>query len=464
MRKYILLKPITFFLLLTMLTFASFEASAQSKKDRQKAQKIAKLGDDLFNQGKYQEAIEKYTEALNVFPNYPAAHFWKGYAHFYLNQWDDADKELSLALSQGYEKTLDIYQLRWRVNYQKQDYDAALDDVLAASRLDSGNASYNFAAGDIYRQKKNYQEAINYYKKGLQSDANYGDAYYFMAESYFFLGDYLNQGFAGLDALKKNTKYVGESYYYVGDALYKAKKYDEAIEYYERAINVKPDIYGSYIALSDIFRIKNRFTDAINTVKKGQQLYPQDPTLWINLSWYYSLANRHNDAILAAQSAIKLDSTQATAYTNLCRAYNDTKQYNLAIQACNSALRINPGDGESHLYLARAYEFLKQSENAVENYNKAIEGLVKFTQQRPDYSDGFYLLGNAYFALQKDEDAIAAYKKCLELAPNFARARFALGYTYLEGGKKDLAREQYNELKNIDAALAERLRLAIDGK
>jgi tetratricopeptide (TPR) repeat protein len=136
----------------------------------------------------------------------------------------------------------------------------------------------------------------------------------------------------------------------------------------------------------------------------------------------------------------------------------------MAIQACNNALRITPGDGESHLYLARAYEFLKQTDNAVENYKKAIDGLVKFTQQNPAYSDGFYLLGNAYFALQKDAEAIAAYKRCLELAPNFARARFALGYTYLEGGKKDLAREQYNELKNIDAALAERLRVAIDGK
>ena len=78
------------------------------------------------------------------------------------------------------------------------------------------------------------------------------------------------------------------------------------------------------------------------------------------------------------------------------------------------------------------------------------------------YSDGYYLLGNAYFALQKDNDAIIAYNKCLQIAPRFAKARFSLGYTYLINKDKAKAREQYNLLRPIDPALAEKLRQAIE--
>jgi tetratricopeptide (TPR) repeat protein len=458
-------KFITLFLLVIIFAFVSSpETSAQSKRDRERAQRAAKQGDEFFNRKDYRNAITKYAQAITLVPNFPAAYFWKAYAHFYLGEYEQALRDFDSAMSLGYDKPLEIYRVRWLLHYEKGNYDAALNDALAGLRLDPNNATLNLAVGDIYRIRKNYREAITYLKKGIQLAPNNGDGHYFLAECYFNLGEYLNQGFAALDALKSNTKYLGESYYLAADALYKARKYDEAIFYYEKAISTKPEIYGSYSALSDIYRIKNRFNDAIAVAQKGLELFPQDAGLYISLSWYYSLADRHQEAILAAQSAIRLDPNQPMGYTNLCRALNDTKQYNQAIQACTSALRLNPGDGESHLYIARAYEFLKQPAKATENYEKAIQGLLKFTRENPEYSDGFYLLGNAYFALARDEEAAAAYKRCLELAPNFARARFTLGMTYLEMGKKSLAREQYDYLRRLDSNLAERLRIAIESK
>lgn len=455
----------TIFLSLMIFAFVcSPETFAQSKRDRERAQRAAKQGDEFFNRKDYRKAIAKYAEAITLVPDFPAAYFWKAYAHYYLNEYDLALRDFDSAMSLGYDRPLEIYRIRWFLHFEKGNYDAALSDALAGLRLDPDNVPFNTAVGSIYRLRKNCQEAVTYLKKAVQLAPNNGDTHYFLADCYFNLGEHLNQGFAALDALKSNTKYVGESYFLVADALYRARKYDEAILYYEKTINTKPEIYGSYTALSDIYRIKNRFNDAIEIARKGLELFPQDAGLYINLSWYYSLADRHEEAVLAAQSAIRLAPDQPMGYTNLCRAFNDTKQYNQAIQACTSALRLSPGDGESHLYMARAYEFLKQPSKATENYEKAIQGLLKFTRENPEYSDGFYLLGNAYFALGRDEEAATAYKRCLELAPNFARARFTLGMTYLEMGKKNLAREQYDYLRRLDSNLAERLRAAIDSK
>ncbi len=449
--------------LILLPTFFSIAVNAQeSNKTLEKARKVAKLGDQLFTQKDYRNAIIKYAQAITIYPNFPAAHFWKGYAHYYLKENDQSLTELNQSLTQGFDKPLEIYKLRWYLNYEAKNYDAALSDAIAAVKLDPNNATYNLAIGDIYRMKENYTDAIPYYKKAAEQDPKNADVSYFLAVCYEKTGDTENQALAVVEALKRNTKFKAEANLMAAESLNKLKKFDEAIPYYEQVINLKPEIYASYNALSDIYRSRSEFEKAITVTRKGLKVFPKDANLYTSLAWYYSLNDRYQDAIIAAKSAINLAPDLSMAYTNLCRAYNDTKQYQMAITNCNIALGKNPGDGESYLYIARAYEFLKQNDKALENYKKAIDGLMKFTQDNPDYSDGYYLLGNAYFAVQKDSEAIAAYNKCLQISPRFAKARFSLGYTYLIKGDKAKAREQYEEIKTIDADLAEKLRLAIE--
>ena len=79
----------------------------------------------------------------------------------------------------------------------------------------------------------------------------------------------------------------------------------------------------------------------------------------------------------------------------LARAHNDAKQWAQAIFACNGALKLNPDDGETHFYLGRALKEVGRNADAAKSFDKAVAGLIKFTKDNPDYSDGFYLLGNA---------------------------------------------------------------------
>lgn len=452
------------YLLLFLSVFSlTAEVTAQKKKDLEKARKLVRQGEQLFNQKNFRGAVDKFAEAIVVVPNFAPAHFWKAYGHYYLNEFDQGITELNQAESLGFEKPLEIYKLRWYLYFETKNYDAALNDALAAARLDPINPTYILALGDIYRLKRSYTDAVTYYKKAAAQLPNNADVHYFLAFSYANLGDSEQQGLSALEALRLKTRYVGECYFYVADSLYKAKKFNESVEYFERTISLKPEIYASYNFLSDIYRSRNEFDKAIEIARKGLQQFPRDANLYTSLAWYYSLADRPQDAIIAAKSAITLAPDQYMAYTNLCRAYNDAREYQQAISTCTSALRLNPGDGETYLYMARAYEFLKQTDKAADSYKKAADGLVKYTQENPDYSDGFYLLGNAFFALSRDDEAITAYNRCLQLAPRFAKARYSLGYTYLIGKKdKAKAREQYNLLRQVDENLAEKLRQAIE--
>ena len=446
-------------LLLTALAVGPQRAVAQpqpTKKQMEQAQKLIAEGDVFYRQKNYRAAIERYDRATGLAANYPLAHYSKGYTHFNLGEYDRAIESLTTALNQGY-KAEDVYDVRWRSHFLKGDLNNALADLEAAIKVAPANSNFQIGAGLIYHEKGNFQNAIAAYRKAIDLGANDPNVSYYLAKSYNRVGDFAQQGAAAQEAIGSSTKYIGESWNLVGQSRQIARDRKGAIDAYERALIAKPDQPEVYGFLSDLYRSENRFQEAINTTQKGIKLYPEDGNLFISLSWYYSLADKHDEAIVAAQKATKLAPTQYMGFTNLCRAYNDEKFYDLAISACQTALKLQPGDGESNLYLARAYYSKNLTSLANEHYKKAVDGLIEFTKNNSEYSDGFYLLGNAYTAVNQYDNAMAAYKKALDLSPRFAKARYNLGFLLHQTGKKAEAREQHAELQKIDPALANRL-------
>ena len=463
MNKKFIISFITFCILFTAFSASISVVSGQTKKQLKEAKRLADEGGRSFQKKEYQTAINKYAESITLVPDVPDTHYWKGYAHYYLNEYDQAMIELDAALERGY-KPLDIYKLRWFLNYQKKDYDSALKDVEKGLQLDPSNLTFNLAIGELNFAKGSYQQALTAYQKAAEIDPNNADTRYSIAASYAALGDKDKQLQSALEAIKRNTKFVGEAYFLIGDGYQKNRKFTEAAEAYKRAISAKPDILPIYHNLSDIYRNQNRFEEAIEVTKQGLKIFPNNASLYVDLGWYNSLGNHNFEAIIASKKAVELDPEQSMAYTNLCRAYYETKQNQLALDSCNTALKLNPNDGETNVYLGFTYLSLNKDDTATTYFKKAVSGLLDFTKDNPDYSDGFYLLGNAYYYVGQPQKAIEAYTHCLELSPRFAKARYNLGLTYFVNKNKTAANEQYDELLKIDKDLAAKLKQTIDAK
>lgn len=463
MSRKIILSFITFCLLLTAFSASESEVNGQTKKQIKQAKKLADEANRSFQKKDYQAAINKYAESITLVPNSPDTHYWKGYAHYYLNEYDPAIAELDIALERGY-KPLDIYKLRWFLNYQKKNFDAALKDVEQGLQLDPSNLTFNLAVGELNFAKGSYQQALTAYEKAAEIDPNNADTHYSIAASYAALGDTPRQLQSALEAVKRNTKYLGEAYFLVGDGYQKTRKFNEAADAYQRAMSAKPDIYATYRNLSDIYRHQNRIEEAITVTKKGLNIFPNDANLYVDLGWYNSLANHNFEAIIASKKAVELAPDKYAGHTNLCRAYYETKQYDLALTSCNTALKLNPDDGEANVYLGFTYLSLNKDETANKFFAKAVNGLREFTKNNPDYSDGFYLLGNAYYYVGLPNKAIEAYNKCLELSPRFAKARYNLGLTYFVSKNMPAANEQYEELLKLNKDLAAKLKQTLDKK
>lgn len=459
MRRF--LHPITLLSLLAICFVFASAASGQSKKDKDQAQKLQKDAEAAMSAKKYAEAIDLYSKSLALVPNDAKVRYRKGFAHFSLNQYDQAVSELTQALDQKYNP-IDIYRLRYYIYGQQGNFDAALADIDKVLAVTPKDLSMVTAKGEFLYAKKSYPEALAAFQSAAAMAPEKGDTYYGIARVAMGMGDSKAQAAAAQTALDKGTTFPGEVFYLLGEANQKLKNNSAAIEAYKRVLPLKPKMYQVYMSLSDLYKAESRFSDSIDILKKGLENFPTNGGFYTELGLIYSLAGRSADAVAAARSGVNALPNEAAGYTNLCRALNETGEYAQAVTACRSSLRIRPDDGETNFYLGNALLGSNKGPDAAKAYADAVKGLAAATAKNPGQSDLWYLLGNAYFSDKQFDKAIEAYLKCLELSPKFNRARVNLGIAYTRKKNKPAATEQYNLLLPVDAGLAAKVKTEID--
>ncbi|MGB7210794.1 MAG: tetratricopeptide repeat protein [Pyrinomonadaceae bacterium] len=439
------------------------EAQNPTKKDRNAAKRLVEAGNKAYERKNYRLAADSYTKAAALVPNDPETLYKKGIAHRYLKENSSALTELNLALNKGYKPQLEIYKVRWQLNKDNKNLDLAAEDIQRILKAEPNNIEFTMELAEISMAKGAFKEAADAYEKALARSPNNANLYYHVALARSKMGDVNGQASAAEQAVRRNTLFLAESYVLIGDARMFQKRYPEAMTAYELALKSKPDTDPeAYIKLGELFRRENRIDEAIEISKAGLRQFVNNGKIYTAITWYYSLADRKKDAIDAGRSATRILPNEPLGYTNLCRAYNQNDQPQMAISECNNALRLKPNDGETNFYLGRAYALLKRTAEADKYYKSALTGLIEYTQNHPDDSDGFYLLGNAYAEDDQGTKAIESYKKCLELNPRFVNAMYNIGVIHIKLKNKAGAMDQYENLLNVDKKSADDLKSSID--
>lgn len=422
----------------------------QNRRNERRARNLAAQGDRQFRQNNFRAAIENYAQAIALAPKVGYPRFWKGLAHYRLNEPDMALPEFDAALANGYNKPLDVYGTRWRIYYQRKEYDKALSDVRNALQLEPENQAFMLAEGDIAFGQSNFADALAAYQKYAAKNPANAEIHLNIAKCHQAMNNFAGQTAAAEEAIRRGTRNLADAHMIIGDGYEGQRKFPEAVEAYKRAVLARPDDYQTYQRLAEGYRALAKFDDAIETSRRALRKFPNNGAIYADISYYYSLDDRHQDAVDSAQAGIRYSPDNYLAYTNLCRAYNDLKRHDLAVAACNNALRLKPNDGESLYYLARATGESGNAAEAARLTKRAISGLEQFAAANPTNSDAHYHLGNAYYSDRQLEKALAAYERCLELSPNFIKALVNTGFIYLDQGKKDRATAIQRRLQQID--------------
>ena len=158
--------------------------------------------------------------------------------------------------------------------------------------------------------------------------------------------------------------------YWLGRLDYDGHEYTRAIQSFQRAIQLAPDMARAYDNLGLCYYYQNENALAVESYKKAIELDHSSPRRspwpYLNLAIAEQFINRSSDAEANLLEAIRLDPKLAAAHFQLGNVLEDTGRSERAIAEFRRAAQLDTSYPEPHMAMARLYHKLGQEKAAHE--------------------------------------------------------------------------------------------------
>lgn len=419
-------------------------------------QSVAK---EYFKQGKaywdkleIRKALESFTKAIEINPNYLDAWRERGLVYFLIKEFNNAvpdfDNALKiepnnskilyyrgLALTEIAIKTKDDENDRKTANGFAQRALADFSQAIEHNPSDFGD--YN-GRGKLLLAFDFYKEAIADFEKSVSIKPNeVGYAYLGLAKFYADEG----KGIEEVDkAISLNPAYA-EAFYIRGTIDQSSKRYPEAIADFDRAIELNKyneKYYNTrgmlYFRLQDGHAAVADFTRAIAEKKEYAMAYYNRAFTY--KKYPYSVSTNSNDTAI---DKIRL-------------------QRQKMWEDLNMAIKYNPGFDDAYIErgLINSTDMRNKSVSPdAETINRLNLALADFEQAlklNPKNAEAYNGRASCNQSLGKKDLALADYTKAIELDPKLATAYMGRMTIYCEMGKKELSIADEKKVKELGLA------------
>ncbi|CAO1616829.1 unnamed protein product [Parajaminaea phylloscopi] len=248
--------------------------------------------------------------------------------------------------------------------------DDAEEDVHKVDEQAKKAAEAEKAKGNSFYLKRNFEPAIEHYKKAweLHKDITYLNN---LGACFFEQGNFdeciktcqtaVEEG----RAMRADYKLVAKSYGRIGSAYQKQGNLEQAIKQYERSLT------------------EHRTPDVLNKLREAEKtLKEQQKQAYIDPAKSDEERNRGNDlfkagkfveAVSAFAEAIKRNPSEPRGYTNRASALIKLAALPEALKDCEEAIKIDPSFTKAYIRKANVLHGLKEHTKALDAIQKAQE-------------------------------------------------------------------------------------------
>lgn len=184
----------------------------------------------------------------------------------------------------------------------------------------------------------------------------------------------------------------------------KVRDYNEALNAYQRSINIKEDNLPAIINIGILYRRTRQFDKAIDTYNLGKKYFPNEYLIFYNSAILCADNKDFKNAEIDLLKAIELRPNDYAAYTNLGKLYKDTNNLELSEKSYRKMIEIDPKKAQGYRGLG-AIMILKG------DYNLGYDNLKKSLILDPDNPTAQKNLAICYFRQGKTEEGIKLSKE-----------------------------------------------------
>jgi tetratricopeptide (TPR) repeat protein/tRNA A-37 threonylcarbamoyl transferase component Bud32 len=215
-------------------------------------------------------------------------------------------------------------------------------------------------------------------------------------------------------ALEINPRYAG-AWYNKGTALDDLGKYQEAIVCYDEALEINPRYAEAWSNKGNTLYKLGKFQEAIVCYDEALEINPRYAEAWSNKGVALHGLGKHQEAIACYDKALEINPRLAKIWSNKGNALDDLGKYQEAIDCFDRALEINPRYAEAWYNKGTALDDLGKLQEAIDCYDRALK-------INPRLAEAWINKGNTLYKLGKFQDEIACYDRALEINPRLAEA------------------------------------------
>jgi tetratricopeptide (TPR) repeat protein len=239
------------------------------------------------------------------------------------------------------------------------------------------------------------------------------------------------------------TPDYGMAHCNLGDLLQKQAKLDEAEWHYRETIRIEPKFAGGYAKLAELLLKEGRYQEAEGHARRALELYPGYGKARSTYGRILSRLGRKDEAIGQFQEILQFDPENAIVHADLGNELLAQGRNEEAQLHARRAAGLRPRDPVALYNLGNVLAATGDGEGAVGCYQQAI--LLE-----PRLAEAYGNLGILLGRSGRIEDAVAYYRKALELQPENASFHNNLGVALAIQSKSDEAATHYREAMRLD--------------
>ncbi len=303
------------------------------------------------------EALNKKADSLSIKLNSPEL---KAVNAELLNSPDDAA----------------LYDKRAKVYLKLQQLPEAENDSKRAIKLDSTQAGFYLTLVDVYFSQNNTRLSKELLEKTAKKFPNNIESLLKLAELYFLV-----------------------------------KRYQEGIDYVNKALKLNENLAKAYYIKGSIYRESGDTGRAISSLVTAVEQDNRYFDAFYDLGVMFA-ARKNPLALEYYNNALKVDPTSRNAHYARAKLFQDLGKPDEAIAGYETILASDKSCDNCYYNLGAIYlEMKKDPKKAVEQFTKAIE-------VNPNYVEAYFARGYCYARLKDKESAKADYKMCLKIQPD----------------------------------------------